>query len=56
MSEYVFYEPKPRGTMEDSTLEGCFRYAAKVEQLIDKSNLYHCDPCTEDRYGKSKLL
>ena len=39
-NDYVFFEPKPTGQMDDSNLEGCLRYASKVEQLIDKNNLY----------------
>lgn len=36
--EYVYFEPKPRQTdrLDDSTLEGCLRHAAKVEVLMDK--------------------
>lgn len=52
---WVFFEPKPRGIQDDSTLEGCLRYAFKVETLVDKNNLYQCEACTEDKYGKSKL-
>lgn len=51
---FAFYEPKPRGTVDDTTLEGCLRYASKVDQLVDKQNLYLCEPCTEEKYGKSK--
>ena len=40
---WVFFEPKPRGTLDDTTLEGCLRYASKVEQLLDKQNLYLCE-------------
>ena len=54
-SKWVFYEPKPRGQLDDSTLEGCLRYAAKVEQMMDKQNLYLCEQCTEDKFGKSNL-
>jgi hypothetical protein len=49
---YVFFEPKPSEVIDDTTLEGCLRHASRVEQLIDKANLYQCEPCTEDRYGK----
>jgi hypothetical protein len=49
---YVFFEPKPSEVIDDTTLEGCLRHASRVEQLIDKANLYLCEPCTEDRYGK----
>ena len=54
--QYVYFEPKPRGPIDDSSLEGCMRYASKVEQLIDKNNLYLCEQCTEDKYGKSKNI
>ncbi len=53
---WIFFEPKPAEKADDSTLEGCLRHAAKVEQLIDKQNLYHCEACTVDKYGKSKTL
>lgn len=53
-SPHVFFEPKPRGVQDDSTLEGCLRYASKVDKMIDKNNLYLCEPCTEEKYGKSK--
>ena len=32
-SEFVFFEPNPRQSYDDSTLEGCLRYASKVDQL-----------------------
>ena len=52
---WVFFEPKPsENTSDDSSLEGCLRHAAKVEQLIDQSNLYFCEACTKDKYGNSK--
>jgi hypothetical protein len=41
--EYVFFEPKPKDKIDDSTLEGCLYHASKVEQLIDKQNLYLCE-------------
>ena len=50
---YIFFEPRPSDVIDDTTLEGCLRHASKVEQLIDKNNLYLCEPCTIDRYGKS---
>ena len=55
-SQWVFFEPKPRGIQDDSTLEGCLRYASKVDKMIDKNNLYLCEPCTEEKYGKSKRI
>lgn len=53
-SKYVFFEPRPIDKPDDSTLEGCLAYQARVEQLVDKQNLYLCEMCTEDRFGKSK--
>lgn len=55
-SSFHYFEPAPRDKHDDSTLEGCLYHAAKVESLVDKQNLYLCEPCTEDRYGKSKNL
>ena len=49
---YAFFEPRPSDMIDDSTLEGCLRHASRVEQLIDSANLYLCEPCTIDRYGK----
>ncbi len=37
---FVFFEPKPFEKPDDNTLEGCLRHAAKLEQMIDKNNLY----------------
>lgn len=54
--KFVFFEPVPNDKLEDSTLEGCLYHAAKVETLVDKNNLYLCEPCTEDKYGKSKII
>ncbi len=54
---YVFFEPKPsESSVDDGTLEGCLRHAVKVEQMSDKQNLYWCEQCTEDKFGKSKFL
>jgi hypothetical protein len=50
----VFFEPKPFSQFDDSTLEGCLRYASKIETLVDRKNLYLCENCTENKYGKSK--
>ena len=52
--DYCFFEPKPKDQMDETTLEGCLYHAAKVESLVDKNNLYHCEQCTEDKFGKSK--
>ena len=52
---YVFFEPKPNEKADDSSLEGCLRHAAKLEQMIDKNNLYECEKCTEEKFGKSKI-
>ena len=54
--DFEYFEPKPQNNLDDSTLEGCFAHFVKVESLVDKQNLYHCDQCTEDKYGKSKIL
>lgn len=50
----TFFEPKPYDVFDDSTLHGCLRQFAKVENLFDKQNLYLCEKCTEEKYGKSK--
>ena len=34
--KWVFFEPKPVDRIDDGTLEGCLRYASRVEQLVDK--------------------
>lgn len=40
-SYFFFFEPKPsEKAADDGTLEGCLRYAVKVEHLSDKHNLY----------------
>jgi hypothetical protein len=54
--QFLFFEPRPDNEFHDNTLEGCLAYASKVEKLSDKNNLYLCEKCTEDRYGKSKFL
>ena len=54
---FVFFEPKPNeNSADDGTLEGCLRHAVKVEHLSDKHNLYQCEYCTEDKYGKSNVI
>jgi hypothetical protein len=54
--EFCYFEPKPYDVFNDQTLEGCLRQFAKVETLNDKNNLYFCEKCTEDKYGKSKVF
>lgn len=56
MDNYTFFEPKPYDVYDDSTLEGCLRQFSKVENLFDKNNLYLCEKCTEDKFGKSKFF
>lgn len=46
----------PSENLDENSLEGCLSHAAKIESLIDKNNLYLCEQCTEDHYGKSKFL
>ncbi len=54
---FVFFEPKPNeNSADDGTLEGCLRHAVKVEHLSDKHNLYQCEQCTEEKYGKSNVI
>jgi hypothetical protein len=52
---FTFFEPCPYDKFDDNTLEGCLRQFSKVENLFDKNNLYNCESCTEDQYGKSKF-
>eukprot|EP00347_Sterkiella_histriomuscorum_P016801 403351801 len=47
-----YFEPTPRAQFDDNTLEGCLYNAVRVESLVDKQNLYLCEQCTEDKYGK----
>jgi hypothetical protein len=54
---FIFFEPKPNeNPADDGTLEGCLRHAVKVEHLSDKQNLYQCEQCTEEKYGKSNVI
>lgn len=53
-NNYIFFEPKPFDNFDDSTLEGCMKQFVKMESLFQKDNLYFCEMCTEDKYGKSK--
>jgi len=50
---YRFFEPKPYDKFADSKLEGCLGQFVKVENLFDKNNLYQCDQCTRDKFGKN---
>lgn len=49
---YIFFEPKPK-TFSEDTLEGCLANQSKIDIMNDKKNLYHCELCTEDKYGKN---
>jgi len=53
--QFAYFEPTPVEKFDDSTLEGCLNNASKIETLYDKDNLYLCEQCTEDKYGKSKI-
>ena len=53
--DYVFFEPRPDSKIMDSTLEGCLTYSCRIELMEDRDNLYLCEKCTEDLYGKSKF-
>ena len=56
-SPFIFFEPKPNeNPADDGTLEGCLRHAVKIEHLSDKQNLYQCEQCTEEKYGKSNVI
>jgi hypothetical protein len=48
----LFFEPKPKNFEEDS-LEGCLANQSKIDIMNDKKNLYHCEKCSEEKYGKS---
>lgn len=52
--KYVYFEPSPRDKFDDTTLEGCLYNFGRIETLVDKQNLYLCELCTEEKYGKSK--
>lgn len=41
--EYEYFEPAPKDTIDDNTLEGCLYHAVRVESLVDKKNLYLCE-------------
>ena len=53
--DYVFFEPRPDLVPSEKNIEGCLSYTSKIEKMKDKNNLYLCESCTEDKYGKSKL-
>lgn len=53
--DYVYFEPRPVDKIDENTLEGCLYHASRFEKLIDKNNLYHCELCTKEKYGQSKI-
>ena len=52
-NNYVFFEPRPSLVPTKYTLEGCLSHASRIEKMKDKNNLYLCEKCTEDKFGKS---
>ncbi|CDW75691.1 ubiquitin carboxyl-terminal hydrolase 16 isoform x2 [Stylonychia lemnae] len=50
--KFEYFEPAPKAKFDDGTLEGCLYNSVKIESLVDKQNLYLCEHCTEEKYGK----
>lgn len=49
--KFYYFEPRPKeNNYDDNTLEGCLYYHSRIEKLFDKSNLYHCEFCTKDKF------
>lgn len=38
--------------MNESSLMGCLAHFTKNEELKDAENLYQCEECSEEKYGK----
>lgn len=55
-NDYVLFEPKPKENLDIYSLEGCLSYSCRIEKLMDKNNLYVCEPCSVSHYGKSMKL
>eukprot|EP00347_Sterkiella_histriomuscorum_P024359 403331397 len=49
--KFYYFEPRSQDEpLDDNSLEGCLFYHSRIEKLFDKSNLYHCELCTRDKY------
>ena len=52
--DYAYFEPQPEvRNVQENSLLSCLYHFTKNEEMKDPQNLYHCESCTEEKYGKN---